>query len=98
MLSINLAWRSLALVIAAAALTACHNGGDLTLEPGARKVASQGSPFIQVNLGGKAMVVQQGQTPDTGVHGWIHVNAVSSQNLTSPNSTSLILNRAQAFQ
>ena len=97
MLSTNLVWRSLALVFAAAALTACHNGGDLTLEPGARKVVSQGSPYVQVNLGGKALVVQSGQTADTGVHGWITVNSVSSQSLSSPNA-SLVLNRSQAFQ
>lgn len=97
MLPTNLVWRSLALVFAAATLTACHSGGSLTLEPGARKVVSQGSPYIQVNLGGQALVVQTGQTASTGVHGYITVNAVSAQSLSSPNAN-LVLNRSQAFQ
>ena len=54
--------RVLALVSLALVLSACNNGGNLTLEPGAVVNKAQGSPYVRVNLGGKALMVEQGKT------------------------------------
>ena len=98
MLTTKLAMKSFAIVAAALALTACKNGGDVTLESNAHKVASQGSPYVQVNQGGQAMLVEAGKTPTTGVHGYATVQAITSQHLQSVNNngTMLIMNRTQA--
>ena len=73
---------------------ACSKGGQLTLEPNARIVKSSGSPFVTVNQGGKALVVQQGQTATTGVHGWISVQTISSPSMTSATSYGMVLNKS----
>lgn len=73
--------------------SACSKGGNLTLEPGARKINSKGSPFVQVNQGGRALVVQQGQTPTSGVHGWITVQSMSSRALTSGSGHTAVINK-----
>ena len=73
------------LATASMALTACSNKGSLNLEPGAVKVASKSSPYVRLNVGGNAMVVEQGQTPTTGVHGWISLQPVSSKSLIPGN-------------
>jgi hypothetical protein len=86
-----------ALVGAVAFLTACSNGGTLNLEPGARKVVSKGSPFVQVNQGGKALIVEQGQTAATGVHGYVTVQTITAKNLSGGvGQPQIILNKAQA--
>jgi hypothetical protein len=77
-------------------LAACSKGGNLTLEPGARIVKTKGSPFVTVNQGGKALVVEQGKTATTGVHGWVSVQAVSSRNLSSVDGNTMVINKAQA--
>jgi hypothetical protein len=79
-------------------LAACSKGGNLTLEPGARIVKTKGSPFVTVNQGGKALVVEQGKTATTGVHGWVSVQAVSSRNLSSAGGNTMVLNKAQAYK
>lgn len=79
-------------------LAACSKGGNLTLEPGARIVKTKGSPYVTVNQGGKALVVEQGKTATTGVHGWVSVQAVSSRNLSSTGGNTMVLNKAQAYK
>lgn len=76
-------------------LAACSGGGSLSLEAGARKIAIKGSPFVSLNQGGKALIVEQGKTATTGVHGWVAVQSVAQRNLTGTNGTSLILNGAK---
>lgn len=85
------------LVAAALLLSACNNGGNLTLEPGASRGLSQGSPYVQVNQGGKALIVEQGQSASTGVHGWVSIQAIKSQDMSSNNGTLVILNKSAAF-
>ena len=77
---------------------ACSKGGQLTLEPGARIVKSKGSPFVSVNQGGKALVVEQGQTPATGVHGWVTVQTISSKNMTGAGGHAMVLNKSSAYK
>ena len=79
-------------------LSACSKGGELTLEPGARIVKSSGSPYVSVNQGGKALIVEQGQSATTGVHGWVTIQAVSARNLSSGDGHQLILNKSSAYQ
>ena len=79
-------------------LAACSKGGNLTLEPGARIVKTKGSPFVTVNQGGKALVVEDGKTATTGVHGWVSVQAVSSRSLSSAGGNTMVLNKAQAYK
>lgn len=78
-------------------LSACQKGGELTLEPGANKKISKGSPFLQVNQGAKAMVVEQGQTPTTGVHGWITISPITSRSVSAMNGTQMIMNKSTAL-
>lgn len=76
-------------------LSACQNGGDLTLEPGSRRpAANKGSPFVRVNNGGKALIWEQGKTPTTGVNGWVTVNSVSAGQITG-GTTRIIINKAR---
>ena len=73
------------LVIALVPLfAACSKGGQLSLEAGARRLTPTSvGPLVQVNQGGKALVVEQGKTPDTGVHGWVTIQAVQSRSISS---------------
>lgn len=99
MLNVKYAFQSLLLVAMAMALTACKNGGEVTLEPGARPSKVQGSPYVQVNQGGKALIYESTLTPATatqGVHGWVTVQAVTSSHLTGSGGTNLIMNRPQS--
>ncbi len=74
---------------------ACSKGGQLTLEPGARK-ANKGSPTVKVNQGGKALVWEQGKSHTTGVHGWISVQTISAADLkNSAGTESAILNKVK---
>ncbi len=81
-------------------LAGCSDGGELTLESGARKIASRGSPFVAVNQGGRALIVQNGKTASTGVHGWVTVQSISARNMTSASGTghSMIVNKPSAFR
>ncbi len=93
-------FKAFALLSGLLALSACSKGGNLTLEPNARIVKTKGSPYVQVNQGGKALVVEQGKTPTTGVHGWVTVQAVSSRTLSSAGGSgnTMILNKAQVYK
>lgn len=82
---------------AALFLTACNSGGQLSLESGARK-SSKASPFVQVNQGGRALIVEDGKTATTGVHGWVAVQSVASRNLTDPGGNSMVTNKTSAFR
>lgn len=86
----------LGLIAAALLLSACNSGGNLTLEPGARKIASKGSPYVTVNQGGKALIVEQGKTAQTGVHGWVSIQTISARNLSSTSGHTLIMNKTSA--
>lgn len=90
------AFKGLSLLALSLLIGACSKGGQLTLEPNARIVKSKGSPFVTVNQGGKALVVQQGQTPTTGVHGWVTVQTVSSRSMTSASGHNMVLNKSAA--
>jgi hypothetical protein len=96
MLSLRIAIRSMLLISSAIVLTACKNGGDVTLESGAHVVKSQGSPYVQVNEGGKSLIIENGKTVTTGVHGWVTVQAITSTHLSSSSGTNLIMNRPQS--
>jgi hypothetical protein len=73
-------------------LSACSNSGNLTLEPGAVQAQSQGSPFVQLNSGGQALIVEQGQTATTGVHGWVTLQPIGGGPATAGNGTIMTLN------
>ena len=77
-------------------LAACSNGGHLSLEAGARK-ASKGTPFVQVNQGGKALIVETGKTATTGVHGWVAVQSVGAPNIADSSGNNIVLNKTSAF-
>lgn len=79
-------------------LGACSKGGHLTLEPNARIVKNKGTPFFTINQGGKALIVQQGQTATTGVHGWVTIQTVTARSISSTDGSghTMILNKAAA--
>jgi hypothetical protein len=77
-------------------LTACNNGGNLSLEPGAVITKRKGSPFVQVNQGGKALIIEQGKTATSGVHGWVAVQNVASKNLNDGSGHKIIMNKTSA--
>lgn len=87
---------ALVLSILSLAVAACSKGGNLTLEPGARVEKSKGSSYVQVNQGGKSLIVEQGKTATTGVHGWVTVNDVSARSISSVNGTTAIINKSAA--
>lgn len=89
-------YQALILGAFAAVLTACNNGGNLTLEPGAVINKKKGSPFVQVNQGGKALVIEQGKTASTGVHGWVAVQSVASKTMTDGSGHRIIMNKTSA--
>ena len=91
-------WKIGALGLLSLLISACSKGGELVLEPGARIVKSKGSPYVSVNQGGKALIVQQGQTPSTGVHGWVTIQSVSARNLSSGSGHQMVLNKTSAYQ
>lgn len=89
--------QALVVLAVAALLSACSNGGSLSLEPGVKKVTSKGSPFVTVNQGGQASIVEAGKTASTGVHGYVTVQAVTARTLASgSNEPIMILNKAQS--
>jgi hypothetical protein len=79
-----------------AVLAACSNGGKLSLEPGARKVQSKGVPFVQINQGGKALIVESGKTATTGVHGWVAVQTMPTKTLTDVKGNQMSFNGVAA--
>ncbi|HMN69942.1 MAG TPA: hypothetical protein PKC28_15470 [Bdellovibrionales bacterium] len=78
-------------------LAACSKGGQLTLEPGARIVKSQGSPYVQIDQGGNALIVEQGKTPTTGVHGYVTIQAISAADLSSSAGHHMVINKPSAM-
>lgn len=76
---------------------ACSKGGNLVLEPGGRNRNPQkGSPFVQVNQGGKALLVTNGQSETTAVHALnVTVQPVSAKNLNAVGGSghSAIINK-----
>lgn len=68
---------------------ACSKGGNLVLEPGARTPKTKGSPWVAVNQGGKAYLVDTGPTAQ-GVNGFISIQPVSSRNLSGGGNTAVI--------
>ncbi len=92
--------KTLVLGGAVALLSACSNGGELTLETGAfpEVKVTKGSPFVTVNQGGKALIIEQGKTVTSGVHGYVTVQAVTAKTLASatPGGPVMILNNSQA--
>jgi hypothetical protein len=97
MLNVKYAFQGLMLVALAATLTACKNGGDFTLER-PHKDKSQGSPYVQVNQGGKALIYEASRslaTATQGVHGWVSVQPVSAH-LTGAGGTNIIMNHPQS--
>ena len=90
--------RALGIIAITLFVSACSKGGELVLEPGARVGKTRGAPFLTVNQGGKALIVQQGQTPATGVHGWVSVQAVSQRNLSSTAGQTMVINKNSAYR
>ncbi len=87
--------QSLLILGAALFLTACSNGGNLSLEPGAKKVTSKGSPFVTVNQGGKALLI--GGSGASEVRGYVTVQAVTAGTLSGGSGQpQVIMNKAQA--
>jgi len=70
---------------------ACSKGGNLVLEPGARTPKQKGSPFVQVNQGGKAYIQDTGGTAQ-GINGYISVQPSSAQ-LTGAGGTTGVLHK-----
>lgn len=89
--------QALVILVTGLGLTACKNGGNVTLESTNRNNQSQSSPYVQVNQGGQSLIVQTGQTANTGVHGWVTIQAVTSQNLVG-GSVGAVVNHSQAFE
>lgn len=83
--------KALGVILFSGILVACSKGGQLTLESNARIVKTKGSPFITINQGGKALVVEQGQTPSTGVHGWVAIQTISSSPVSDGSGNTAIL-------
>lgn len=89
--------KTLVLTALVAFVSACSNGGNLTLEPGAVITKKKGSPYVTVNQGGKALVVETGKTATTGVHGWVAVQSVASRSLAdSSNGNTIIVNKTNS--
>ena len=82
---------TVALAALALLLSACSNGGNLTLEPGAVVTKKKGSPFVQVNQGGKARIESA-----SGVTAWVAVQAVASKNLSDGSGHKIIMNKTSA--
>lgn len=70
------------IAILALSAAACSKGGNIVIEPGSRPSKLKGSPFVNVNQGGKALIIEQGKTATTGIHGFVNVTAVSSTVVT----------------
>ena len=65
------------------AFIACSKGGTLSLEHPITTPAKRiNRPTSTTSLGGHSMVIEQGKTKTTGIHGWVGVNAVTNTTLT----------------
>ena len=84
-----------ALLTFTAVLTAgCSGGGKITFTSPKTRIEAKGSPNVSINQGGQALIVEQGKTPTTGVHGWVAIQSVASGTLTSSTGgTAVIMNR-----
>lgn len=83
------------IIILAVSAAACSKGGNIVIEPGSRPGKLKGSPFVNVNQGGKAMIVEDGKTPTTGVHGFVNIQAVQSTIVTD-GSVKGVINKPTA--
>lgn len=70
------------IAILALSAAACSKGGNIVIEPGSRPGKLKGSPFVNVNQGGHALIIEQGKTATTGVHGFVNIQAVQSTVVT----------------
>ena len=82
-----------ALAVALLGLTACKNSTSISLDSSARKVKAVSSPFVQINQGGKALIVETGKTATTGVHGWATLTNVAAPTLSSASGNQIFLGR-----
>jgi hypothetical protein len=90
--------RFLMVIASALFITACSKGGQLNLEPGAIKNKSEGSPFVITAQGAESLIVQQGQTPATGISGWITIGEnINPQPLSSVSGHTMVINSPEAF-
>lgn len=81
--------KATALAMIALTISACSKGGELVLEPTARK-NSKGSPFVSVNQGGKAYI-----SSASGHHATVTIQATGARNLSSTAGHSATINKAQ---
>jgi len=80
-----------------ALLAACSNGGEVTIEPSARKFLVKGTPFAQVNEGGRALIVERGKTAKTGISGWVAIQSVAATQTTDARGNKMVINKTAAF-
>ena len=85
---------AVALFIMLFSTAACSKGGNLVLEPGARPIKSKGSPFLSVNQGGTAHLVEQGKTETTGVHGFVTIQPIKTTKLSGAGGVTGVVNNA----
>lgn len=88
----NANWKHISLAAMALLLSACTAGGNLTLEPGAVISKKKGAPGLEINQGGKALVVETGKTSTTGVHGWVTIQSMVSTQMTSAGHRMTVTN------
>lgn len=94
---VNYYWQ-MALAATMVILTACNNGGNLSLESGAVVTKKKGAPFVTINQGGKSLVVENGRTYENGVHGWISVQTVSSRGLADGAGSRMVVNKTSSLR
>lgn len=57
----------------ASTLVGCSQGGQLNISSSSFTGKTKSTPFVQVNEGGKALIVEQGKSASTGIHGWMTI-------------------------
>ncbi len=78
-------------------LSGCSKGGEVTIEPGAIKDKFKGAPYVVINQGGRALIVEQGKTANTGVHGWIAIQTMTAKNLRGPSGEMAVMNKSTLY-
>lgn len=81
---------------AISSLAACSKGGQLDLQPGARAEKSGLAPSAAIDLGGKALIIENGYTADNGVHGWATIQTTSSAELSSSSGDGMVIGKPSA--
>lgn len=76
--------------VAVYALSACSSGGEMSLVSTGKAKKLKGSPYVSLKQGSRAEVVQSGQTPTTGVHGWVSIQASGTQQVTGGGNRAII--------